>query len=42
VLSATLFPVYFHYSSFCTVAEEYMKVTGVKEKEFNGAINVEV
>jgi len=42
VLYATLFPVYFHHSSFCIVAAEYMKVIGQKEKEFNDAINVEV
>lgn len=42
VLSATLFPVYFHHSSFCPVAAEYMKAVGEKEKEFNDVINVEV
>jgi len=42
VLSATLFPVYFHHSSCFTIAAEYMKVIGEKEKEFNDATNVEV
>jgi hypothetical protein len=42
VLSATLFAVHFHHSSFCTVAAECMKIIGEKEKEFNDAINVEV
>jgi hypothetical protein len=41
VLSASLFPVYFHHSSFCTAAAEHKTFTG-KEKEFNDAIIVEV
>jgi hypothetical protein len=42
VLSATLFPVHFHNLSFFTIAVEYMKVIGEKDKEFNDATNVEV
>jgi len=42
VLSATLFPVYFHRSFFCPVRAEYMEVVGEKEKEFNDAVNAEV
>jgi hypothetical protein len=42
VLSASLFPVYFHHSSFCTAAAEHKTFTEKKEKEFNDAIIVEV
>jgi hypothetical protein len=42
VLYALLFPVYFHHSSFCTLAAEYMKVTGEKENELKDVINAEV